>query len=211
MKSFNLKHIGLRKHGGRNNLGRITIRHRGGGHKRLYRPIEFSSSGFTTELTGIIKRIEYDPNRTAYLAECEGYNRRFYKLLGGINLNKNSLIGKHINVIKLADAAIGDDIFNVAIRPGQLGKIGRASGTKCLVLKQTENKTVIRLPSQEVKSFNNNNLCSLGSIFSEPRLKLGKAGINRRFGIRPSVRGVAMNPIDHPNGGKTPSGQPKTP
>jgi len=161
------------------------------------------------ELSGIIKRIEYDPNRTAYLAECEGYNRRFYKLLG--NINKKPLIGQHIKVIKLGDAAIGDDVFKISLRPGQQGKIGRASGTKCKILKHTDKTTLIRLPSLQIKSFNNNNLCCLGSIYSSPQSPMGKAGINRRFGIRPSVRGVAMNPIDHPNGGKTPSGQPKTP
>jgi len=158
MKNFKLKHIGLRKHGGRNNLGRITVRHRGGGHKRLYRELEYKSSGHTLELSGVINRIEYDPNRTAYLAECIGYNKKFYKLLGGAEVakkKKESLIGQEIKVVKIKEVGVGEEVYKVSIRSGQIGKIGRASGAKCKVLKQTEKETVIRMPSQEVKTINN--------------------------------------------------------
>ena len=200
-------HIGLRKSGGRNNRGRVTIRHRGGGHKRLYRHLEYSYNNYKYLLSGEIKRIEYDPNRTAFIAECLNGNKTFFKILGGINN-----IGKKIHVVKLKHVGIGDEIFNVSLNAGQLGKIGRASGAKCKVLKQSEKYTVIRMPSHQIKVLNNENFCILGSVLSKPLKVLGKAGRNRWLGIRPSVRGVAMNPIDHPNGGKTAGGgQPKSP
>lgn len=95
-------------------------------------------------------------------------------------------------------------------RPGQGGKIGRATGTNCLILKQEEKITVIRMPSSEVKRINNENTCILGKVASEERKRLGKAGASRRRGIRPTVKGVVMNAVDHPNGGKTAGGIPKT-
>ena len=210
MKTPKLKHIGMRKQGGRNNLGRMTVRHRGGGHKRLYRELEFQSSGHTMEISGKIKRIEYDPNRTAYLAECINRNHRFYKILGGQELKK-SMIGQEIKVVKLKEVGVGDEVYKVGIRQGQKGKIGRASGTHCKILKQGDSYTVIRMPSQEVKRINNESQCTLGEVYSKREKRMEKAGAHRRRGIRPTVKGVAMNPIDHPNGGKTAGGgQAKT-
>jgi large subunit ribosomal protein L2 len=161
-------HIGLRKTGGRNNRGRITIRHRGGGHKRLYRPLNYPY------LSGEIKRLEYDPNRTAYLAECQNGTKKFYKLLGN-----NQQIGQMIKVVKLKEVGIGEDVYYVSLRVGQLGKIGRSSGTSCQILKQGAKTTVIRMPSQQVKELNNENLCIIGSVISLPIERLEKAGRNR--------------------------------
>lgn len=197
---MNKLHIGIRNTGGRNNRGRVTIRHRGGGHKRLYRTINH------TAISGKILRIEYDPNRTAYLAECQNGTKTFYQILG-----ENHLIGQTLKVVKLHEVGIGEEVYNVSLRSGQIGKIGRASGTSCKILKQGDKTTVIRMPSQQVKEINNQNQCIIGTVKSKPIERLGKAGKNRWKGIRPRVKGRAMNPIDHPNGGKTAGGgQSKT-
>jgi len=204
-------HYYIKKTGGRNNTGRITIRHRGSGHKRIYRPLEYYNQGHSFLLSGIINRIEYDPNRNTYLAECINNDKTFYKLLGGKELIKEKLIGTEIKVVKLKDVGIGEEVYNVSLRSGQTGKIGRASGTRCKIMKQTDKQTVIRLPSHEVKTLSNQNTCIIGGVIEKPKGIIGKAGRNRWKGIRPTVRGFAMNPIDHPNGGKTRGGEPKTP
>jgi large subunit ribosomal protein L2 len=169
--------FGLRKSGGRNNRGRVTVRHRGGGHKRLYRHLEYSYNNYNYLLSGKIKSIVYDPNRTAFIAACLNGNKLFFKILGGIH--NFDLIGKNIQVVKLKNVGIGDEIFNVSLNAGQLGKIGRASGAKCKVLKQSDNYTVIRMPSHQIKVLNNENFCILGSVFSKPLKVLRKAGRNR--------------------------------
>ena len=217
-KRNKMKKRGLRKSGGRNNTGRITVRHRGGGHKRLYREIDYRENGHRVELTGRIERVEYDPNRTAYIGECVGQGKKFYKILGGQEMEKEKkspvqeyMKGKEIKVVRLKEVGVGEEVYNVSMRPGQEGKIGRASGVKCKVLKQEIKHTVIRMPSTEIKRIVNTSTCIMGGVYGKEEKRLGKAGASRRLGIRPSVRGVAMNPIDHPNGGKTPGGQPKTP
>lgn len=200
---------GLRKTGGRNNTGRITVRHRGGGHKRNYRVLE------QEERTGIVKSVEYTPNRTGYVGKCEVYGgREVYKIIGEqeqIQREKELLIGTTLKVIKLKDLKVGTWVYNVAQRPGQRGKIGRASGVGCIVIKQEEKVTVLRMPSKEVKSINNESTGTIGRVAVHEVGQLGKAGKNRRLGIRPSVRGTAMNAVDHPNGGKTGGGQSRTP
>lgn len=114
-------------------------------------------------------------------------------------------------ITKLKNVNVGEDIFNVAIRVGQHGKYSRAAGAKCVVIKQGDfNTTLIRLPSGEIKEFHNENTCVLGRVFAEKRKPLGTAGANRRRGVRPSVKGIAMSPVDHPNGGNTQGGIPKT-
>ena len=196
-------HIGITKTGGRNNRGRITVRHRGGGHKRLYREIEYTREGYKYNIKGTITAIKYDPNRTAYLARCENEGKLFYKILGD-----QYEIGQTIKAYKLKDVGIGEEVYNVSNRKGERGKYVRASGAKSKVLKQTEFETVIRLPSGQIKILNNENECNIGGVKLKPiSNRPGKAGRSRWKGIRPSVRGVAMNPIDHPNGGKTAGGQ----
>ncbi|MBS1758372.1 MAG: 50S ribosomal protein L2 [Bacteroidetes bacterium] len=190
---------GLRKTGGRNNRGRITIRFRGGGHKRNYRILE------KEETTGLITSIEYSPNRTAYIGKCEVYGgKEVYKIIG------EQEIGTKLEVKKLKDVKVGGMVYGVAERPGQRGKIGRASGVKCIVIKQEEKTTVIRLPSKELKTLNNECTCTLGEVKINERIRRAKAGTTRRLGIRPKVRGTAMNAVDHPNGGKTGGGQSRT-
>lgn len=198
---------GLRKTGGRNNTGRITVRHRGGGHKRNYRILE------QEERTGVIKSVEYTPNRTGYIGKCEVYGgREVYKIIGtGETRKEESLIGTTLQVVKLKDIKVGTWVYNISQRPGQRGKIGRASGVGCIIIKQEEKITVLRMPSKEIKRLNNENTGTIGKVAVHVFDRVGKAGTNRRLGIRPSVRGTAMNAVDHPNGGKTGGGQSRTP
>lgn len=204
-----MKKIGQRKTGGRNNRGRITVRHRGGGEKRLRREIEYREGGHKIEIGGKITRIEYDPNRTAYVGECEGYKRKVYKIIGGKEGEEK--IGREIRVVRIKEVGVGEEVYKVSVRKGEEGKIARAAGAGCKVIKQGEKETIIRLPSGEIGGINKENTCYKGKVEGKERGEKGKAGVNRRLGRRPSVRGVAMNPVDHPNGGNTPGGQPKTP
>lgn len=200
------REIGKIKTGGRNNRGRVTVRHRGGEHKRRLRRVE--------EGEVKVERVVYDPNRTAWLGEGEVYGgRKVYKILGGElgGEEKKELIGGIIKEEKIKEMGVGAEVYNVGMREGQRGKYGRAEGTKCIVIKQEEGTTTIRLPSGEVKGVKGESVCIRGSVYGEKRERLEKAGANRRRGIRPTVKGVAMNPVDHPNGGKTAGGgQPKT-
>lgn len=201
----------IRKTGGRNNRGRITVRHRGGGQKRLERVLEYERGEHKIEMTGVVQRIEYDPNRTAYVAECEGYERKIYKIIGGEEGRIEPQIGKEIKVVKLKEVGVGESVYKVSLRGGEEGKIARAAGAGCKVIKQGEKETVVRLPSGEVVEIRGENTCYQGVVWGREQEKKGKAGVNRRLGIRPTVRGAAMNVVDHPNGGKTPGGQPHTP
>lgn len=209
-----MKKRGMRKSGGRNNTGRITVRHRGGGAKRNYREIEYTEGGYKEEITGKVIRVEYDPNRTAWIGECENKGKRFYKIIGGEGAERwkgEEVIGKEIRVKRIKEIGVGEEVYKVSMRVGQEGKIGRATGARCRVLKQGERETVIRMPSGEVKGIGKENKCTIGSVYGPEKKRLGKAGRSRRLGIRPTVRGVAMNAVDHPNGGKTAGGgQSKT-
>lgn len=200
----------IRSTGGRNNRGRITVRHRGGGQKRLERVLEYEKDGHKIEMTGVISQIEYTPNQTGQIAVCQGYKRRkIYKIVGG---PEGMEVGNVIKVKRLQDAAVGESVFKVSLRAGQVGAIARAAGAGCIVIKQSQKGTVVRLPSGQVVEMRGANTCYTGKVRGkEPRVRLGKAGANRRLGVRPTVRGAAMNPVDHPNGGKTPGGQPVTP
>jgi large subunit ribosomal protein L2 len=205
-----MKKIGMRKSGGRNNRGRITVRHRGGGQKRLMRELDYREGSHQIEMSGKIVGIAYDPNRTAYLGECEGYNKRkSYKILGGEEGKEK--LGKEIKVVKLKEVGVGEEVYKVSLRAGEEGKVARAAGARSKIVKQGGKVTIIRMPSGEIGKVNAESTCYIGVVEGKEQVRKGKAGVNRRLGIRPTVRGVAMNPIDHPNGGKTPGGQPKTP
>lgn len=200
----------IRSTGGRNNRGRITVRHRGGGEKRLERILDYEKGKHKIEMTGVIRRIEYAPNLTAKVAECDGYKRKFYKIIGG---EEGAMeVGKELRVVRLKDVSVGESVYKVSLRGGEEGKIARAAGAGCKIIKQGEKGTVMRLPSGEVVEIRKENTCYKGVVIGkERREKMGKAGVNRRLGVRPTVRGAAMNAVDHPNGGKTPGGQPYTP
>ncbi|MBS0186386.1 MAG: hypothetical protein JSS34_08760 [Proteobacteria bacterium] len=194
----------MRKTGGRNNQGRITVRHRGGGYKRAYRELEYREGQHVIHLNGQVTGIEYDPNRTAYLVACRaqvgGITRNYYEIAGG---KTEPEIGKENTYTTLSTVAVGSSIYNVTLKPGKKSQIAKARGASCKIIKQEATTTVIRLPSSEIKRLNNKNLCQEGEVYGRPQEKLGTAGAHRRLGVRPRVRGVAMNPIDHPNGGRT--------
>ena len=209
---------GLIKTGGRNNHGRITSRHRGGGHKRVYRKIDFTRMpDHTTE--AVVQRIEYDPNRSARIALLHHHTMpegtpvsksHSYVLApqtvgaGDVLMSGADAAIKPGNTLPLRSIPIGMQIHNVEMQPGRGGQMGRAAGTCCtLVKKGTDGYGVVKLPSGEQKLVLLDCLATVG-VLSNPQhknRKLGKAGASRWLGRRPKVRGVAMNCVDHPHGG----------
>lgn len=217
----------LKRNAGRNNTGRITIRHQGGGVKRFYRIIEFGQREIPW--TAKVEAIEYDPNRTAYIAlvsfkDKEGRQKKAY-ILASQNLKSGDEIFCDEktpislgNRLKLKNIPIGTFVFNIEIQPGRGGKIARAAGNYCQVMGQEGKYTHLKMPSTEVRKILGECFASVGEISnSQHRFsQIGKAGTKRLMGWRPSVRGAAMNACDHPHGGgknKAPIGMkyPKTP
>ncbi|MCM8772397.1 MAG: 50S ribosomal protein L2 [candidate division WOR-3 bacterium] len=199
--------FGLKKTGGRNNTGRITVRHRGGGHKRLYRIIDFKGRiGYEA----IVKSIEYDPNRNARIAlitYTDGVKSYIIAPLGlkvgdRIKCGEDAEI-KVGNRLPLKNIPEGTQIYNIELIPGKGGQIARSAGTFATLMVKGEKYAQVRLPSGEIRLFDLRCYASIGQV-SNPEYKyisLGKAGRSRWLGIRPTVRGVAMNPVDHPMGG----------
>ena len=214
--------IGLTKSGGRNNKGRVTARRRGGGHKRLYRMIDFKRNHF--EIPAKVERIEYDPNRSAFIALLL-YNdgKKSYILapqrlaVGDTVVSSAKADIKPGNALPLANIPIGTIIHNVELKPGKGGQIARSAGTYVQLVGRDQSYSILRLNSGEQRMTRSECMATIGAV-SNPdnkNIKLAKAGRSRWLGRRPSVRGVAMNPIDHPHGGgegKTSGGRhPVTP
>ena len=192
---------------GRNNLGRITSRNHGGGHKQRYRNIDFHRSGsFVAE----VERIEYDPNRSCHimLVKFEDGERFYYLAPKDIKIGDKIQNGsdseiKVGNCLPLKDIPVGIDIHNVEINPGGGGKIARSAGTSVSISGIDGNYSIIKMTSGEVRKINSNSMATIG-ILSNPdqkNIKIGKAGRSRWLGIRPHTRGVVKNPVDHPHGG----------
>ena len=193
---------------GRNNLGRITSRNHGGGHKQKYRKIDFYRRKFNA--IGEVERIEYDPNRTCYimLVKFEDGEKFFYlapqdiKKGDKIQNGSNSEI-KIGNCLPLQDIPVGISIHNVEIQPGAGGKIARSAGTSVSISGVDGNYSLIKMASGEVRKINSNSMATIG-VLSNPdqkNIKIGKAGRSRWLGRRPHTRGVVKNPVDHPHGG----------
>ena len=193
---------------GRNNLGRITSRNHGGGHKQKYRKIDFYRRKFNA--IGEVERIEYDPNRTCYIMLVKfDDGERFYYLApqdikkgDKIENGANSEI-KIGNCLPLQDIPVGISIHNVEIQPGAGGKIARSAGTSVSISGVDGNYSLIKMASGEVRKINSNSMATIG-VLSNPdqkNIKIGKAGRSRWLGIRPHTRGVVKNPVDHPHGG----------
>ena len=214
--------IGLSKSGGRNNNGRVTARRRGGGHKRLYRMIDFKRNHF--EIPAKVERIEYDPNRSAFIALLL-YNdgKKSYILapqrlaVGDTVVSSAKADIKPGNALPLANIPVGTIIHNVELKPGKGGQIARSAGTYVQLVGRDQSYSILRLNSGEQRMTRSECMATIGAV-SNPdnkNIKLAKAGRSRWLGRRPSVRGVAMNPIDHPHGGgegKTSGGRhPVTP
>ncbi|WP_419902050.1 50S ribosomal protein L2 [Kiloniella sp.] len=199
---------GLTKSGGRNNNGRITMRRRGGGHKRSYRIIDFKRTKF--DVAGTVQRIEYDPNRTAFIALIEYADGEQAYILAPQRLQVgDSVISgaktdvKPGNAMPLSAIPVGTIVHNVELKAGKGGQIARSAGTYVQLVGRDAGYAQIRLNSGEVRMVRAECMATVGSV-SNPdnsNQKLGKAGRNRWLGKRPSVRGVAMNPVDHPHGG----------
>ncbi|MBC8225968.1 MAG: 50S ribosomal protein L2 [Gammaproteobacteria bacterium] len=199
---------GLRKTGGRNTHGRITTRHIGGGHKKLYRMIDFKRN--KDDIEGLVERIEYDPNRSAHIALIlyKDGERRYIiapkKLAQGDTIisGENAPL-KNGNTFPLSKIPVGTVVHCIEMKPGKGAQLARSAGTSVQVLAREGNYATLRLKSGEVRKVLTACRATIGEVsHSEHNLrKLGKAGASRWRGIRPSVRGVAMNPIDHPHGG----------
>ena len=209
-KGKSLKSLTIGKHstGGRNNLGRITSRSRGAGHKHKYREIDFYRK--KDNLKAKVERIEYDPNRSAHVALIKYEDGVLSYILAPnkINIGDEIVSGsnKEIkvgNCMPLSDIPAGTEIHNIELSPNQGGKMVRSAGSSAQISGTDENYCIIKLNSGEVRKVINTARATIGSVSNtdHQNIKIGKAGRNRWKGRRPSVRGVAMNPVDHPHGG----------
>jgi len=199
---------GLTKSGGRNNTGRITSRRRGGGHKRAYRLIDFKRNKFDVPAT--VERIEYDPNRTAFIALIKYEDGELAYILapqrlgvGDQVISSKSADIKPGNAMPLQSMPVGTIVHNVEMKPGKGGQIARSAGTYVQYVGRDQGYAIIRLNSGETRLVHGSCFATIGAV-SNPdnsNTNIGKAGRSRWLGKRPSVRGVAMNPVDHPHGG----------
>jgi len=200
--------VGSHSTGGRNNLGRITSRHKGAGHKQNYRQIDFYRK--KDDMKAKIERIEYDPNRSAYLALIKYEDGTFSYIIAPNSLkagdevisgrNKPIEIG---NCMPLSDIPAGTNIHNIELQPNSGGKIARSAGSSAQVSGTDNNYSIIKLASGEIRKIISSARATIGTVSNndQKNIKIGKAGRNRWKGIRPQSRGVVMNPVDHPHGG----------
>ena len=205
-----VKHLteGLTKNGGRNNHGRITARRRGGGAKRLYRMIDFKRTKF--DMPAVVERLEYDPNRTAFIALIRYEDGELAYILAPQRLKAGDAVvaGDRVdvkpgNAMPLRSIPIGTIVHNVEMKPGKGGQIARAAGTYVQLVGRDQGYAQIKLASGELRMVHGACMATVGAVSNpdQANINLGKAGRNRWLGKRPAVRGVAMNPVDHPHGG----------
>lgn len=199
---------GFKRSVGRNNQGRITMRHKGGGHKRLFREVDFLYDKF--DIPAKIKSIEYDPNRSAFigLAVYRDGEKRYVILPQTVKPGDEFLVSEKAsltpgNRLPLKNIPVGTFIYNIELKPKGGAKIGRGAGVFAQVVANDKGYTNIKMPSSEVRKINEKCFASIGSVSNEEHFleNYGKAGRSRWKGIRPTVRGTAMNPVDHPYGG----------
>ncbi|MCP4603391.1 MAG: 50S ribosomal protein L2 [Proteobacteria bacterium] len=198
----------LKKHGGRNNAGRITCRHRGGGHKRRFRVIDFKRNRIG--VPAIVKAIEYDPNRSSRIALLNYVDgvKSYILAPDQLMVGDEVISSRHADIrpgnsLPLRYVPLGTMIHNIELKRGRGGQMVRSAGTAAQLLAKDESYAHIRLPSGEVRLVNIDCRATVGQIsnIDHVHVRLGKAGRKRWLGRRPSVRGVAMNPVDHPMGG----------
>lgn len=192
---------------GRNNRGRITTRHRGGGVKRFYRQVNFKLAA-GTEAT--VEHIEYDPNRSARIARIKDQHGLYHYVIadGTMRVGKQIASGNEATIetsnrLPLSKIPTGTMIYNIELHPGKGGQIVRSAGTRAQLMAKEDEYAQVRLPSGEVRRFLVGCMANLGVVGNEQHqnVKIGSAGRKRRMGIRPTVRGVVMNAADHPHGG----------
>ena len=206
-----------KKHAGRNSYGKITVRHRGGGNKIKYRIIDFRRND--TEAAKVIG-IEYDPNRTAYIALLENESGKKSYIIAPVGLKDGDVVYsgaeadiKPGNTLPLANIPTGTFIHNIELHPGKGGQLVRSAGSAAQLISKENEQALIRLPSGEVRIIALNCKATIGQVgnIEHDTVKVGKAGKTRHKGIRPTVRGSVMNPCDHPHGGgegRSPIGHP---
>lgn len=199
---------GLTKSGGRNNNGRTTARHIGGGHKRLYREIDFKRDNHGIE--GIVSRLEYDPNRTAHIALVVFSNgdKRYILAPQGLQSGDKVMSGLDAeirpgNAMPIINIRVGSMLHNIEMKPGKGGQMARSAGSSIQLMGKEGSKAILKLPSGEFRRVDIRCMASIGIVGNadHSNAKVGKAGRARWQGVRPHVRGVAMNPVDHPHGG----------
>jgi large subunit ribosomal protein L2 len=199
---------GLKKSGGRNNKGRLTSRHRGGGHKRLYRKIDWKRDKL--DVVGTVERIEYDPNRTAFIAliKYEDGELRYIVAPQRLQTGDKVIAGsktdvKPGNAMLLKNMPVGTIIHNIEMKPGKGAQICRSAGTYAQLAGRDQGYAQIKLPSGELRVVRQECMATVGAVSNPDNMNTnkGKAGRSRWLGKRPSVRGVVMNPVDHPHGG----------
>lgn len=207
--------------GGRNNRGRMTVRHQGGGHKRRYRIIDFKRN--KPEVPATVQTIEYDPNRTAriaLLAYVDG-EKRYILAPDGLKVGDRVVSGPTAapelgNSLPMINMPLGTQIHNIEMTPGKGGQIVRSAGTSAQLVAKTDRYVTVKLPSGEMRMFLGVCQATIGVLSNQDHMNvtLGKAGRSRWKGVRPTTRGVAMNPVDHPMGGgegKASGGHPRSP
>ena len=200
--------VPLKRRGGRNCFGRITSRHRGGGHKRMYRIIDFKRNKFG--IRAKVSTIEYDPNRSARIALLHYYDGEKRYILAPLGIKIGDILesGESVdirpgNALPLRCMPVGTFIHNVELNKGKGGQIARSAGNVAQLLSKEKGFAYVRLPSGEIRLINNECMATVGQLGNVDwsNVVFGKAGRNRWLGIKPRVRGVAMNPVDHPHGG----------
>ena len=208
----------LKKHSGRNSYGRITVRHQGGGNRKKYRVIDFKRDKMDVPAT--VLRLEYDPNRSAYIAlvEYTDGERRYILAPVGLNVGDTVLSSaaadiKPGNALPLANIPVGTVIHNIELYPGKGAQLVRSAGVAAQLMAKENGMATVRLPSGEYRKVRLNCIACIGKVgnVDHANIAIGKAGRKRHMGIRPTVRGSVMNPCDHPHGGgegKAPVGRP---
>ena len=208
----------LKKNSGRNSYGRITVRHRGGGNRRKYRIIDFKRQKFDVE--GVVRTLEYDPNRSAFIALVEYTDGEKAYIIApeGLKVGDKVMSGENAdikpgNALPLASIPTGTFIHNVELYPGRGAQLARAAGNMAQLMAKEDGMALLRLPSGELRKVPANCMATIGQVGNtdHENVKIGKAGRKRNMGWRPTVRGSVMNPCDHPHGGgegKSPVGRP---
>ena len=208
----------VKKNSGRNSYGRITVRHRGGGNKRKYRIIDFKRDKF--EMPATVQRIEYDPNRSAFIALVKYEDGELRYILAPVGIKAGDVVVssaaadiKPGNCLPIANIPVGTVIHNIELNPGRGAQLVRSAGAAAQLMAKEGDLAQVRLPSGEVRYIRTNCMAVIGQVgnLDHENVHIGKAGRKRHMGIRPTVRGSVMNPNDHPHGGgegKSPVGRP---
>lgn len=200
--------VTIKKNGGRNNQGKITVRHQGGGVKRKYRIIDFKRN--KVNVPGVVASIEYDPNRTANIALINYVDgeKRYIIAPKGLKPGMEVMAGENAdikvgNALPLMSIPVGTTIHNIELRPGKGGELARSAGSSAQILGREDKYVMIRLSSGEQRKVLGTCMATIGVVGNEDSslVKIGKAGRKRHMGVRPTVRGSVMNPNDHPHGG----------